>query len=560
MKEGRTDESTKGEASGTEGQEVSPCRPDAEGRAERPSADSATDLFSKPTVDESVVVIDFGSQYSQLIARRVRECQVYSELVPYNAPWERVAALNPRGFILSGGPASVYAPGAPQAPDYVLSSGLPVLGICYGMQLLAHQLGGQVDSSARREFGPAIVHQSDASVDLFKGLPPAFPVWMSHGDVITRMPPGFVSLAYSDSSPIAAMGRDGLIGLQFHPEVVHTPQGKDIIRNFLYDVCGCQGTWTPGSFIAETVARLRDHIGGGKVICALSGGVDSAVAATLVHRAVGDQLTCIFVNNGVLRRDEPERVLETFQRNLKMNVVYVDATDRFLTRLRDVVDPERKRKIIGEEFIRIFEEEARRLGKTDFLAQGTLYPDVIESAFSESKAAATIKTHHNVGGLPTDLTFSLVEPLRYLFKDEVRAVGTELGLPEEIVWRQPFPGPGLAVRIIGEVTRDRLELLRAADWIVMNEMKKSGMYRQVWQSFAILTPLRSVGVMGDERTYENVVAIRCVNSDDGMTADWSRLPYDLLARISKHIVNEVRGVNRVVYDISSKPPSTIEWE
>ncbi|MGQ9674335.1 MAG: glutamine-hydrolyzing GMP synthase [Chloroflexota bacterium] len=560
MKEGRTDGSAERRASSAEDLEASLGSQDAEGRAERSSADSAGDRLSKPTVEETVVVIDFGSQYSQLIARRVRECQVYSELVPYYAPWERVAALNPRGFILSGGPASVYAPGAPQAPDYVLSSGLPVLGICYGMQLLAHQLGGQVSSSARREFGPAIVHQSAASADLFKGLPPAFPVWMSHGDVITRMPPGFASLAYSDSSPIAAMGRGGLIGLQFHPEVVHTPQGKDIIRNFLYEVCGCQGTWTPGSFIAETVARLRDHIGSGRVICALSGGVDSAVTATLVHRAVGDQLTCIFVNNGLLRREEPERVLETFQRNLKMNVVYVDASDRFLNRLQEVVDPERKRKIIGEEFIRVFEEEARKLGKIDFLAQGTLYPDVIESASSESKVAATIKTHHNVGGLPSDLRFALVEPLRYLFKDEVRAVGAELGLPEEMVWRQPFPGPGLAVRIIGEVTRDRLELLRAADWIVMNEMKKSGMYRQVWQSFAILTPLRSVGVMGDERTYENVVAVRCVNSDDGMTADWSRLPYDLLAKISKRIVNEVRGVNRVVYDISSKPPSTIEWE
>lgn len=560
MTEGQTDGLAERRASSAEDSEASLESQDAEGRSARPSTDSARDRLSKPTVEESVVVIDFGSQYSQLIARRVRECQVYSELVPYYAPWERVAALNPRGFILSGGPASVYAPGAPQAPDYVFSSGLPVLGICYGMQLLAHQLGGQVSSSARREFGPAIVHQSAASADLFKGLPPAFPVWMSHGDVITRMPPGFASLAYSDSSPIAAMGRGGLIGLQFHPEVVHTPQGKDIIRNFLYEVCGCQGTWTPGSFIAETVARLRDHIGNGRVICALSGGVDSAVAATLVHRAVGDQLTCIFVNNGLLRREEPERVLETFQRNLKMNVVYVDATDRFLNRLQEVVDPERKRKIIGEEFIRVFEEEARKLGRIDFLAQGTLYPDVIESASSESKAAATIKTHHNVGGLPSDLRFALVEPLRYLFKDEVRAVGAELGLPEEMVWRQPFPGPGLAVRIIGEVTRDRLELLRAADWIVMNEMKKSGMYRQVWQSFAILTPLRSVGVMGDERTYENVVAVRCVDSHDGMTADWSRLPYDLLAKISKRIVNEVRGVNRVVYDISSKPPSTIEWE
>ncbi len=547
-------------AASTDDAEISSYLEAAKSGSEPRLAPESSDLLSKPTVAESVVVIDFGSQYSQLIARRVRECHVYSELVPYDAPWRRVEALKPKGFILSGGPASVYAPGAPQAPEYVFSKGLPVLGICYGMQLLAHQLGGRVSPASRREYGHAIVHRTGAPTTLFDGLPASFPVWMSHGDLITEMPPGFVSLAHTDSSPTAAMGREGLIGLQFHPEVIHTPQGKDIIRNFLYNVCGCQGTWTPGSFIAETVGRLKDRVGDGTVICALSGGVDSAVAATLVHRAVGDQLTCIFVNNGLLRHEEPERVLDTFRRNMNINVIYADATDRFLAALEQVTDPERKRKIIGEQFIRVFEEEAAKLGKADFLVQGTLYPDVIESATTESRAAATIKTHHNVGGLPPNLTFSLVEPLRYLFKDEVRAVGAELGLPEEIIWRQPFPGPGLAIRIIGEVTRERLDVLRAADWIVLDEMKKSGVYRQVWQSFAILTPLRSVGVMGDERTYESVVALRCVSSDDGMTADWSRLPYDLLARISNRIVNEVRGVNRVVYDISSKPPSTIEWE
>jgi GMP synthase (glutamine-hydrolysing) len=510
---------------------------------------------------EAVVVIDFGSQYSMLIARRVRECRVYCEVLPYDAPWQRVASLKPRGFILSGGPASVYDPGAPLAPAYVYESHLPILGICYGMQVLAHQLGGQVAQGTRHEYGHAILHQAAVESPIFADLPPTMPVWMSHGDQIIELPPGLTTLGYTENSPIAIMGNEyGIIGLQFHPEVVHTPQGKDILKNFLYHICGCSGNWTPRSFIAESVERIKKQVGKGKVICALSGGVDSAVTAALVHRAIGDQLTCIFVNNGLLRREEAERTLNTFQRNLRMNIIYIDATDRFLKRLEGVVDPEVKRRVVGEEFIQVFEEEAAKLGRVDFLAQGTLYPDVIESVTPESRASAKIKTHHNVGGLPTKMVLSLIEPLRYLFKDEVREVSLALGMPEEMVWRQPFPGPGLAIRIIGEVTRERLEILRAADWIVMNEIKKAKLYRQLWQSFAVLTDTRSVGVMGDYRTYGYLVAIRAVTSEDAMTADWARLPYDLLARISNRIVNEVPEVNRVVYDISSKPPSTIEWE
>ncbi|MDA8188300.1 MAG: glutamine-hydrolyzing GMP synthase [Dehalococcoidales bacterium] len=526
----------------------------AEQEQELPTATKA------PAARESVVIFDFGSQYSQLIARRVREWHVYCELLPPDAPYERVAALQPRGFILSGGPASVYDANAPKVPAYVLESGLPVLGICYGMQLLADQLAGSVVPATKREYGHATAYINDTSSPIFSGLPFSLSVWMSHGDKVSELPPGFEVLAYTDNSAITAMGRGNIVGLQFHPEVAHTPEGKNIIRNFLYEMCGCEGSWTAGSFVVDSLSQIREQVGNGKVICALSGGVDSTVTATLVHKAIGDQLTCIFVNNGLLRREEAERNINTFRRNLQMNLVYVDATDRFLGRLAGVVDPELKRRIIGEEFIRVFEAEARKIGDIDFLAQGTLYPDVIESATPETKAAAKIKTHHNVGGLPPNLKFSLIEPLRYLFKDEVRAVGLELGLPDEMINRQPFPGPGLAIRVIGEVTRERLETLRAADWVVMNEIKKAGLYRELWQSFAILTPLRSVGVMGDGRTYANVVAIRAVTSDDAMTAEWARLPYDLLARISNRIVNEVPGVNRVVYDISSKPPSTIEWE
>ena len=510
---------------------------------------------------ESIIVIDFGSQYSLLIARRVRECQVYCELVPHNITWERVAPLNPKGFILSGGPASVYEPEAPLAPAFIYESHLPILGICYGMQVLTKQLGGQVTPGTKHEYGHAVLHLSDTDSPLFADLSDSSPVWMSHGDRIEEMPPGFSALAYTENSPFAVMGSDNRIfGLQFHPEVAHTPEGKTILRNFVYRVCGCKGNWTMGNFVTESIARIKKQVGKGKVVSALSGGVDSSVVATLIHRAIGDQLTCIFVNNGLLRREEVERTFNVFRLNLGMNIIYVDASERFLCRLKGVTDPETKRKVIGDEFIKVFEEEANKIGKVDFLAQGTLYPDVIESVSSVSTASAKIKTHHNVGGLPARMTLKLLEPLRYLFKDEVRQVGLELGLPEEMVWRQPFPGPGLAIRIIGEVTREKLEILRSADWIVMNEIKKAKLYRQLWQSFAVLTDVKSVGVMGDYRTYGYLVAIRAVTSQDAMTADWARLPYDLLARISNRIVNEVPGVNRVVYDITSKPPSTIEWE
>jgi len=510
---------------------------------------------------ETIIVIDFGSQYSMLIARRVRECQVYCELLSYDTPWERLASLKPKGFILSGGPASVYEPGAPLAPAYIYESHLPVLGICYGMQVIAKQLGGRVTTGAKHEYGHAILHLSEVDSPLFADVSSSSPVWMSHADKIEEMPPGFTALAHTENSPIAIMGNeDGIFGLQFHPEVAHTPQGKTILRNFVYGICGCKGNWTIGNFINENIAKIKEQVSKGKVITALSGGVDSAVVATLIHRAIGDQLTCIFVNHGLLRREEVERTFNTFRLNLGMNIIYVDASERFLNRLKGISDPEKKRKVIGEEFIKVFEEEAKKIGKVDFLAQGTLYPDVIESASSGSKASAKIKTHHNVGGLPAKMRLILLEPLRSLFKDEVRQVGLELGLPEEMVWRQPFPGPGLAIRIIGEVTKEKLEILRSADWVVMNEIKKAKLYRQLWQSFAILTDVKSVGVMGDYRTYSYLVAIRAVTSDDAMTADWSRLPYDLLNQISNRIVNEVPGVNRVVYDITSKPPSTIEWE
>ncbi len=510
---------------------------------------------------ETIVVIDFGSQYSLLITRRVRECQVYAELVNHDTPWEKIAPLNPKGFILSGGPASTYDPGAPQAPAYIYQSGLPVLGICYGMQVLTRQLGGQVTPGIKREYGQALLHISEIDSPLFTGIDNPSQVWMSHADRIDAMPPGFKSLAYTENSPIAVMGNDkGVFGLQFHPEVVHTPQGKTLLRNFAYNICGCHGNWTMGNFINESMARIRQQVGKGKVINALSGGVDSAVVASLIHRAVGDQLTCIFVNNGLLRREEVERTFNVFRLNLGMQINFVDATDRFLKRLKGVTEPERKRIAIGQEFIKVFEEEAKKLGKVDFLAQGTLYPDVIESASSGNSVSAKIKTHHNVGGLPKKMVLNLIEPLRYLFKDEVRLLGLELGLPEEMVWRQPFPGPGLAIRIIGDVTREKLEILRSADFIVMNEIKKAHLYRQLWQTFAVLTDVKSVGVMGDHRTYGYLVGIRAVTSEDAMTADWARMPYDVLARISNRIVNEVPEVNRVVYDITSKPPSTIEWE
>ncbi|MEZ0397334.1 MAG: glutamine-hydrolyzing GMP synthase [Anaerolineales bacterium] len=511
---------------------------------------------------DSLAILDFGSQYAQLIARRVREAHVYCELFPWDAPAETVLALRPRGFILSGGPASVYADGAPTLPGYVLESGLPVLGICYGMQLLTHTLGGKVHPSAEREYGYAVVESLVASPIVSRQ---SFQVWMSHGDRITELPPGFVALAKSVNSPYAAMGdfKRNYYGLQFHPEVKHTEGGADILRRFAVEVCGCNPDWTPESIIEASVARVREQVGGERVLVAVSGGVDSSVAAALVHRAIGDQLVAVFVDTGLLRQGEPEQVVQTFRQQMGVELVAVQAAEEFFTALAGVTEPEQKRRIVGEKFIRIFEREAKKLGAPKFLVQGTIYPDVVESAAPDRSKAAKIKSHHNVGGLPPDMDFTLVEPLRYLFKDEVRAVGEALGLPESMVWRQPFPGPGLTVRVLGEVTPERVARLRAADAVFTEELARAGLLGKgggTSQAFAALLPVRSVGVMGDERTYQETCVLRAVVTDDFMTADWARIPYDVLARAANRIVNEVHGINRVVYDITSKPPATIEWE
>lgn len=513
-------------------------------------------LMSKP--NEIVIVLDFGGQYNQLIARRIRDLGVYSELLPFNTSAAKLKELNPRGIVFSGGPASVYEDGAPQVDPAIYELGVPILGICYGMQLMAHQLKGRVEQADKREYGKAVVQFNKGSL-LTQGLEREQQVWMSHGDLVRELPEGFVVDASTEHAPIAAMSHSAkkCFAVQFHPEVRHTVSGDDMIKNFLFSICGCEGQWSMESFIEDAVREIREQVGERKVLCALSGGVDSSVVAMLIHRAIGDQLTCMFIDHGLLRKGEAESVMETFQGKFEMNVIKIDAQARFLGKLQGVEDPEQKRKIIGTEFIRVFEEESGKLGEFDFLAQGTLYTDIIESG---TATAQTIKSHHNVGGLPEDMKFELIEPLKELFKDEVRKVGEECGLPAEIVWRQPFPGPGLAIRVLGEVTPDKLQIVRESDAILREEIAKAGLDREIWQYFTALPNMKSVGVMGDMRTYSYTVGIRAVTSIDGMTADWARIPYDVLERISNRITNEVSNVNRVVLDITSKPPATIEWE
>ena len=511
--------------------------------------------------NETILVLDFGSQYSQLIARRIRECKVYSRIVPFSTPVEKIREEAPMGIILSGGPASVYQDNAPKCDPEIFNLGIPVLGICYGLQLTVMTLGGKVARGHAREYGKAEIEITGES-PLLDGLPSPLQVWMSHGDKVTALPEGFVTTAKTTNTEFAAIRHTEkkIYGIQFHPEVVHTHRGTEIIRNFAMRICGCSGNWTMESFIERSVREIQEKTAGQKVILGLSGGVASSVAAALIHKAIGDKLTCIFVNNGLLRKNEAERVQELFAGSFKMNLVYIDATDRFLDKLAGVTEPEKKRKIIGHEFVNVFDDAAMKLKDVKFLAQGTTYPDVIESVPIDGNPSAMIKSHHNVGGLPEKMNLKLLEPLSRLFKDEVREVGKKLGLPDEMVYRQPFPGPGLAVRMLGAVNRKDLDTLREADIIIVDEMKKAGLYYKIWQAFAVFVPVKTVGVMGDERTYDNVIALRAVESQDGMTADWVRLPYELMERISTRIINEVNGVNRVVYDITSKPPGTIEWE